>query len=227
MNKMVHMMLTLTIIGIISGASLFFVNDWATPLIAANQAKELKIASSKVLPSANEFVIQKSQIADEEFIYYKGLAENGELVGYVLPWAGKGFQSMIRVIMGISPDLTTILSVKIKHSETPGFGDVLTSAFFIDQFVEKSTGSDCQVLMNKGGKAPAQENSISTKTGATVSQSAAIRTINKGLENLKIAVANAPAEEPKIESSTTANSETAIIKDEQVSTETETTGGNQ
>ena len=44
MNKALHILITLTVIGIITGGVLALVNIWASPRIAANQKLETELA---------------------------------------------------------------------------------------------------------------------------------------------------------------------------------------
>jgi RnfABCDGE-type electron transport complex G subunit len=203
MNKIVQIILVLTVIGAFSGASLTYVYDWAHPKIVANQEKDRQVASKIVMPAASKFVEVKAKLPkaiatefeQDEFIYYQALDSKGTCVGYVLETEGKGFQSTLRVTMGVTLDLSTITGVKINHFETPGFGDILGSAFFLDQLKNRTTLPDNQIGYIKKGSGVPKPNEIETKTGATVSQWAAGKTINKGLKMLSSVVEKPKAQD--------------------------------
>ena len=55
MNKSMRMILVLAIVGLISGASLALVYNYATPQIKANQKKELELAIFEVFPEGKKY----------------------------------------------------------------------------------------------------------------------------------------------------------------------------
>lgn len=195
MSKILHILATLLIIGSISGGALFMVNESATPNIEKNNAKKLADNSKIVLPIADSFEEVVVKLAPDnggesiDFVYYKGLDADKNLIGYIVPSEGPGFQSTIKVVMGVTPDLSTITGARFTSMETPGFGDILQKDIFFGQFTEHCTNGEKQVTKTiaKPDVRPDDPN-IETKSGATVSQWAAVRIVNEGLAKVKAAV---------------------------------------
>jgi len=190
MNKITHIILTLTVCGLLSGGTLFYVYNWAKPQIDVNDAKQREADSKIVLVAATKFIEVKTKVDGIDFSYYQGVDNSGKLVGYVVPCTAKGFQSTIIAMIGVNADLKNIAGVQIRHFETPGYGDILSTPFFLDQLKNLATDENCQIGFIKKGTGTPKETEIETKTGATVSQSAAVRAINSGLANLKKALGN-------------------------------------
>jgi Na+-transporting NADH:ubiquinone oxidoreductase subunit C len=62
----------------------------------------------------------------------------GQLAGYALPFEGQGFWSIIKGVIGISTDKTTIQGIWFyDQAETPGLGARIVEPFFYEQFADK------------------------------------------------------------------------------------------
>ena len=199
MSKILHILATLLIIGSISGAVLFQVNEKTAPEIAKNNAAKLADDSKIVMPNAEKFEEVRAKIAPSsggeaiDFVYYKALDTQGNLIGYIVASQGPGFQSTIKVVMGVSTDLSTITGARFTAVETPGFGDILQNEIFYNQFTDHCTNEEKQVTntIAKPDNRPEDPN-IETKSGATVSQWAAVRIVNDGLAKIKAVVGEEP-----------------------------------
>jgi electron transport complex protein RnfG len=86
-------------------------------------------------------------------------------IGYIVEGYGKGYSSYIHVLASIDNDFL-LKKIKIQgHGETPGLGDEIEKAYFLDQFEGK--GLENLVLV-KGET----EDKIQAITGATISSRA-------------------------------------------------------
>ncbi|MBX2974797.1 MAG: FMN-binding protein [Ignavibacteriaceae bacterium] len=179
MNNTTKMLITLGFIGIVAGGSLSFVNNWATPLIAANQKAETERAIFLVQPEAKSY----ERIDNLPFEAYKVFDENKTFVGYSLPYEGNGFQGKIRLMVGLSTDLNNIIAMEVLDQiETPGLGTKILEEPFKDQFKNLNSSSPIEWVK---GSPPSKDNEIQAITGATISSKAIVAIINNGIEGLK------------------------------------------
>jgi RnfABCDGE-type electron transport complex G subunit len=206
MTKVLHILATLLVIGAVSGFALYNLNVTTTPHIAKNNANKLAENSKIVMPNAESFEEVVSKLAPQgggeaiDFTYYKASDASGNLVGYIVPSEGPGFQSTIKVVMGVTPDLKTITGARFSAMETPGFGDVLQdSVLFFGQFNNHPTTAEKQVT-NSIDKVDnrSDDPNIETKSGATVSQWAAVRIVNEGLAKIKAVLGDAASTPPAV-----------------------------
>lgn len=154
MNK-IKMVLTLVIICSLSGLVLSLVYNYTQPIIIANKERALNQTLKEVLPLAEEF----EKMDSEHFQIYKGL-KNNNTIGFAILTEAKGFQSTIKILVGIVND--TITKVKIiEQFETPGLGARIEEEGFLNQFESKRlTQLDVDAI-----------------TGATISSEAVINAI--------------------------------------------------
>ncbi len=179
MKKTIHITSILTIIGIISGALLTKVNQWAIPLIAANKKAETEKSIFLVLPNGKFY----EKINSKEIEIYRVLDENKNLIGYSLVYEGNGFQGKIRLMAGLSYDLNKIKSIEIlEQVETPGLGTKITEESFKKQFINLSTNP---VINWVKGKEPKNPNEIQTITGATISSKSIVAILNEGIQKAR------------------------------------------
>jgi electron transport complex protein RnfG len=175
MKTVIKMLSTLTIIGILSGGLLAFVNGWADPLIKANQKAETEKAIFLVNPEGKSY----SKIESKLLEAYKVLDESNKLIGYSIAREGNGFQGKIRIMIGVSENLESINSIEIlEQTETPGLGTKVTEDPFTSQF--KSLEASPIVEWVKVVP-PSKPNEIQAVTGATISSKAVVQIINDGI----------------------------------------------
>lgn len=179
MKLVIHMMVTLTVIGIISGAILSELNGWAAPKIEANRKAETERAIFVVQSDASEYI----RVGEIDFELYEVFDENNNSIGYALPCEGNGFQGKIRLIVGIDKELKNLLGLEVlEQVETPGLGTKVTEYPFTTQFVNLKVNPEIEWV--KGAK-PQNPNEIQAITGATISSKAVVRIINEGIRKLK------------------------------------------
>jgi electron transport complex protein RnfG len=175
MKTVIKMLSTLTIIGILSGGLLAFVNGWADPLIKANQKAETEKAIFLVNPEGKSY----SKIESKLLEAYKVLDESNKLIGYSIAREGNGFQGKIRIMIGVSENLESINSIEIlEQTETPGLGTKVTEEPFTSQFKSLETSPIVEWVK---AVPPSKPNEIQAVTGATISSKAVVQIINDGI----------------------------------------------
>jgi Na+-translocating ferredoxin:NAD+ oxidoreductase subunit G len=178
MKKIIHMLLTLTVTGVVAGGALALVNGWSLPLILANQKAETERAIFLVQPEGKTY----ERVADADFEVYRVFEENNDLAGYSLVYSGNGFQGKIKIIAGITPELDKITSLEILDQvETPGLGTKITEDPFKNQF----KGLNVDTVKWVKGSLPDEPNEIQAITGATISSKAIVDIINGGMAKLR------------------------------------------
>jgi H+/Na+-translocating ferredoxin:NAD+ oxidoreductase subunit G len=179
MKKIIHILATLTIIGIISGAALAMVADWANPLIEANRKAETERAIFLVQPQGTSYEI----VQDVSFDLYRVFDDTKNPVGFAMIYEGNGFQGNIRVMVGVKADLMSVTAMEVlEQTETPGLGTKILEEPFKGYF--NGLSADPQINMVKGVEA-SQPNEVQAITGATISSKAIIDIINNGLQQLR------------------------------------------
>ncbi|PKL86816.1 MAG: electron transporter RnfG [Ignavibacteriae bacterium HGW-Ignavibacteriae-1] len=179
MNTVVKMLLTLAIVGIISGASLSEISNWAEPKIAEHRKRDTEKAIFLVQKDAKSY----DKIEDAPFELYTVADEQGNMIGYALPYEGNGFQGKVRIMIGIDPEITKILAIEVlEQVETPGLGTKITEEPFTKQFIDLNCNPNIESVK---GAPPSKDNQIQSITGATISSVAVVKIMNDGLESLR------------------------------------------
>lgn len=171
MKKSHHMILTLTLVGMLSGGALVGVYRYTQPLIKINQQKALQEAIFQVLPGVQTF----REIKKDGKIIYKGFDSSGKEVGYAFTGEGPGYQGIIKLMIGVDPELKQIFAIQVLESvETPGLGQKITTSSFRDQFHHLSISSPLRVVKRK----PSTSGEVQAITGATISSQAVVDIVN-------------------------------------------------
>ncbi|MCQ9206645.1 MAG: FMN-binding protein [Omnitrophica bacterium] len=183
MRNTLKMISVLTTVGLISGAVLVFMYEYANPLILSNQEREIKEdAVFKIFPrgkSAEEKIIEGE-------VTFEVRDASGRFLGYAFLAEGNGYQGLIKMIAGIKPDLKTIAGIKILESqETPGLGGEITGDKFKMQFKGLKTEPGITYVKNKPATKPGEIQAI---TGATVSSAAVVSILNKRISSIRKAI---------------------------------------
>ena len=126
-----RMVLTMGGLGLVCGVLIVLTFQLTLPVIKANKARALEKAIFEVVPQARTKTVYKQvddrleplEDEDETAIkYYAGYVD-GHLVGVVMEAAGQGFQDIVRILYGYSPESKCVVGMKILESkETPGLG---------------------------------------------------------------------------------------------------------
>lgn len=179
MKTIISMLVTLSLIGVVSGGGLAMLSSWADPLIAANKKADTERAIFLVQTEGKGY----EAVSEVKYELYRVFDDAKAPIGYALPWEGNGFQGKIRMMVGLSVDLSTITSIEVlEQVETPGLGTKVTEEPFRNQF--KALKAVPEVAWIKGVP-PTKENEIQTITGATISSKALVEIVNDGLTNIR------------------------------------------
>ena len=130
---------------------------------------------------------------------YKGIDENGNLIGYAMRIHGAGFWGPVKGFLAVETDLRTVKGIIFyEQEETPGLGGRIVEDEFRSQFIGKQIYGDGEekpglLLTPPAGRmfdpelvAKKRINEVDAITGATETSSALQRFMNKGLENFQI-----------------------------------------
>lgn len=172
------------------GFCLSFVAQITEAPIKANEMKETMEARMKILP-AEEYVdltdeSSPKKLDDSKITELKAggvdslvkAVDKGKFLGYIVETSKYGYSSKIQVMFAVSPNFE-LLGATIKQSaETPGLGEKIKEAKFIDQF--KNLAPDA-ILLKKDHP---EKGGITEVTGATISSRAVTESINESLETL-------------------------------------------
>lgn len=178
MKKIGRMILTLTVLGLISGLVLSMVSNYADPLIKQNQQEAIREAVYYVVQPTESY---EKKTMDGKVIY-ESYDSSNELVGYAFTASGSGYQGTIRVMAGVGPDLKEIKGIQILESnETPGLGGKIRGEDFKNQFRGLNVSQEVGLVKTE----EPETGEIQAITGATISSRAIVNIINKELTHVR------------------------------------------
>ena len=178
MKTVISMILTLSIIGVVAGGLLAGVSEWATPFIEANKKAETERAIFIVQPNGKTY-----EKLDADFEVYKVFNEDKNEIGYSLVYEGNGFQGKIRLMVGLTDDLSKITAMEVlEQSETPGLGTRVTEDPYKGQYKNLITTPHIEWVK---GVPPSKPNEIQAITGATISSKSVVAIVNAGIDRMR------------------------------------------
>ena len=190
-----RMLRTLLGVSLLSGMLIVLAYETTLPRILANRQRTIEEAVFRVLPGATTkatYLIEgeslklvgEGQTPGQKL--YAGYDDAGQLIGVAIEGAGQGYQDIIRVLYGYSPDkqCTTGFTV-VESKETPGLGDKIG---FDPAFLANFDGLTLELNDDRSGlrnvvvglKHGAKKNpwEIDGISGATISSKAVGRIVN-------------------------------------------------
>ena len=168
--------LRLFVITAVVALALAFTNSLTAPVVAENQAQELKKSLSVVYPadSYEELEVDKPETVEN---VYKAITADGE--GYVFQINSPGgYGGDIEYLIGVDPDHNITGFAPLSHSESAGFGKQMEEDFFKEGMVGVNMDSEVKASASGG------ENEIVGMSGATISTNTILRGINDAREVL-------------------------------------------
>lgn len=190
MKKSFSLIIVLTCTAIISGTVLAFLNAITKPRIEAHAARVLQNAVTDVLPGIDSY--SRETIEDVEF--FLGKDKEGNVINVAFQAIGNGFQSKLKILVGMDTEMKSILSINIlEQMETPGLGTKIETdpgnkenrSWFPHQF--KGLNLDNQNVSLKNEEPDKDKGQIMVITGATISSKAVVEIVNDVIEkNRKI-----------------------------------------
>jgi electron transport complex protein RnfG len=159
------------------------------PKIEQNEQQEINQKMTALLPKAVKF----EQAAETEIDFGKGkkvksriikaVSDTGERVGWVFNAEGAGFADKIKLIIAVDKNFENIIGLDFSAiNETPGFGDRAKQPAFRDQFAQVPAGN---LKLVKTGDAEKIDSEIVAITGATVTSTAVVNSVNKYVKPVK------------------------------------------
>ncbi|MFP4475182.1 MAG: FMN-binding protein [Desulfatibacillaceae bacterium] len=133
------------------------------------------------------FADRVAKLVREGKTAYFGYSEGGgDLVGIAFPLAGPGFWGPIWGMMGVEPDLSTVIDIAFyEHGETPGLGGRISEEWFSDQFEDEPLKKrDGQYFDFVSAGTSDEEGEVDAISGATETSTRVERFMNKDIENM-------------------------------------------
>jgi electron transport complex protein RnfG len=173
------MLLIMTLFACISGGVLSLVYLFSAPLIEANMLEEERRSIFDVVPGIESY--EERMEGGVKFFECKDASD--VVVGYALPAQGNGYQGVIKLMVGLTPDLSEITGISVlEQVETPGLGGRISEQVFQEQFRGVKTNPAVGYVKNQ---APDRETDIQAVTGATISSRSVVTIINRNIEKFR------------------------------------------
>lgn len=163
--------ISLFIICLIMTAALAVTNSITATKIAENEALSQQESMTIVCPDAVSF----EEITDTVF---KGLDENGNIVGYAISTVANGYGGQVKVMTGINNGEIINIDVYYNDDETPGLGKNTSNESFTSQFSGITTSEMIIVDKDYSGKGP----KVDAVTSSTISSRAVIAAVNEACD---------------------------------------------
>jgi len=185
MNKSLKLVMVLTGTALLSGLILAALNIYTAPRIELNANKVLSEAVGYVMPAKKTCDVK----VIDDVTFYIGKDDKGQIIGVAFVAEGDGFQSRLRILVGMDPVMSKILNIKIlAQAETPGLGTKIENdptnktdaLWFHKQFSDLPLGAAITVV--KGKEPDKSQSQIQAITGATISSKAVVNIINAAIE---------------------------------------------
>lgn len=203
MKTMLHMVVTLVVVGLLSGGALSVVNQATAPRIAEQERLAKEAAVLQVFPGGKSAVpliadrgTQIAAGADPASLpeAFRVRDADGQELGVAVMGQGSGFADVIKLVLGVSPDASEVRGLLvIKDSETPGLGTkIRPGADFPRQFQAIAGGHLRPPLkVVKGKRANASE--VEAITAATISSQSVTAIVNGTVASLRAYLEAHPA----------------------------------
>ncbi|MBN2280871.1 MAG: FMN-binding protein [Candidatus Marinimicrobia bacterium] len=191
MKKSTNLIIVLTTTAIISGLVLASLDNVTQPIIEAHASEVLKNAVTNVLPGIESY----DREIKEGVEFFLGKNLNGTIQNVAFQAVGNGFQSKLKILVGMDLEMKTILAIKVlEQMETPGLGtkietdpsDKKNPGWFYKQFFGLNLAKE-KISYLKNETPNKEKGQIMAITGATISSQAVVDIINDAIiKNRKI-----------------------------------------
>jgi Na+-translocating ferredoxin:NAD+ oxidoreductase subunit G len=124
MRDVLKLTVLLTVVCLLNGLALGLVYEVTRGAIARTAARTVAESLKLVVPQADRFSETRecSLAGGRAIAYREAYSRSGELIGYALASERQGYQSVLKVLVGINPQ-GVIQGVKVlEQAETPGLG---------------------------------------------------------------------------------------------------------
>jgi electron transport complex protein RnfG len=173
------MLLIMTLFACVSGGVLSLVYLFSAPLIEANMLEEERRSIFEVVPGIDSY----EERTEGGVKFFECMDASGVVTGYALPAQGNGYQGVIKLMVGLTPDLTEITGISVlEQVETPGLGGRISEQVFQEQFIGVKTEPSVGYVKNQK---PDRETDIQAVTGATISSRSVVTIINRSIGSFR------------------------------------------
>jgi len=184
-------------LALVYGAALAGVQVALGPKIAENKRHETLSVIPQVVPGAQIDATEELTLtgkSEKPRRVFKAHDAAGKHLGWAVPARGQGFADKIDLLLGLSPDASTITGLYvIDQKETPALGEYITGNEFRGQFTSKPATPDKPLRAVTGD--PQDITEIRAITGATVSSAAVAGIVNAAVADLRATLGAAPTTE--------------------------------
>lgn len=148
--------------------------------IAYQQERSAAESRQAVCPDAVDF--EKVEYDVQGVECYKALDESGNLIGYAISSASRGYGGDVKVMTGINAEDGSVIAINVydNSGETPGLGINTSGEKFTSQFAGLSSGTGVTVDKD-AGKNP-DSVAVDSVTGATISSRAVVDAVNQAFD---------------------------------------------
>lgn len=179
---MIRLVAILTVICVISALLLGFTYCITVDNIKQQEKNAENNALKAVIPAAKEF---SPKISDKNIDYYKALDDKQQLIGYAFVAEGKGYSSVIKIMVGVDKDCVLQAIKILSQNETPGLGSKVDEIKINYTLWDKIKGK--KIIQNEEPWFQAQfktkpVDKVQIITGATITSKAVINAVKETLE---------------------------------------------
>lgn len=162
------------VLSLIFGAALAGMQALVAERIVLNKLNETLSQVPTLVPGAES----GEKAAMGTATAYRALA-GGKTVGWVVPGGGLGFGDRIELLIGVDAKAEKLTGLYVlDQKETPGLGNKIADAPWLEQFIDKLTTAPLTVVKRQ---AAADSPEITAVTGATISSVAVCDIVNATL----------------------------------------------
>ncbi len=121
------MTVVLTVIAVLAGGLLAYVNAVTAPQI--EQIQKDNLAAGIKIVMGSEDIIVSEPVATNDFLCYNVTDADGNAIGSAVTTSANGFGGAIKVLVGFDGEGTILGYTVLEHAETPGLGDKAATWF--------------------------------------------------------------------------------------------------
>lgn len=175
-SNLANMVLSLTVLTVMVGAALAWVNNLTAEPIAQAKAQALADALSQVLPPFDNNPAETATRADGLKLYSATMS--GEAAGFAVEsYSDDGFGGRFEIVVGFDAKDAVYGYRILSHAETPGLGAKMDTWFATMPHDIKGTSIPLAVKADGG--------EIDAITGATISSRAFLGAVNRARKALE------------------------------------------
>ena len=185
-SSLLNMVLVLTLVAVVMGSILAYVNHLTEGPIAEQKAKALADGIKTVMVCDDLVVANTEEVTqniggkEHTFVIYQVKDAQGNDLGAAVESATMGFGGDLKVLVGFNPEGTILGYTMLEHAETPGLGAKA------DQWFQKGQKGDII------GKSPATPLTVSKDggqvdaiTASTITSRAFLKAVNNAYKAYK------------------------------------------